>query len=228
MTQSLFAGCTDYTEQSLEDIRKDIAHWKKLSAEVKEEFRGIIQELTECGYWEKNVPSEFRSFCGEIMTICDTFSHDFSMVLAAIDQDSITKREIAIMNNIYQVAHERERECPKVYRTNNSRWHEYGDENFEKANDLYAHGRDYFVTLFDVGTAVFRLEHYMKEETKIDKSIHAENSIIVGNDNKIEKSTFQTGTKKPGKGIKIWLTEHFWLPLIVAVVAGLIIWYITR
>ena len=228
MVQSLFGGCTDYTEQSLKDIREDILHWKNVSIEIKKEFQETIKTLTECGYWEKTVPYDYRVFCNEMMVICDTFLHDFSIVLDAIDQDKITNREIEIMKNIYQISHEREKEWPRVYRTDDSRWHQYGDENFTKAEELYAHGRDYFVMLFDVGNMTFRLKQYMKKEIAVDNSIHVDNSIIVGNDNNIKDSTFHTGSKNLKNNIIEWLLEHLWLPILVTVIGGLLLWLITK
>jgi len=226
MTQGLFAGCTDYSTQSLKDIQEDIEHWKTLCKSKKEEFEGIIAFLKGCGYWEKNVPFEFRSFCAEVIHTYDTFYHDFGLVLETISKDKVTKREISILQNIYQVAHDIEKEYPRAYRTGNSRWHQYGDKTFEKVEELYAHGRDFFVTLFDVGNVKYRLEHYVKEELVIDKSIHAENSVVIGDGNCITKSSLNANN--PSKSKTKWLTEHLWLPLLVAVVAGLIIWIVTK
>lgn len=226
MAQGLFAGCTDYSTQSLKDIQKDIEHWKNYSKKRKRELEEIIALLKECGYWEKNVPLEFRSFCADVVRICDTFYHDFGLVLTSISKDKITKREISILQNIYQVAHDTEKECPRAYRTGNSRWHQYGDKTFEKVEELYAHSRDFFVTLFDVGNVVYRLENYLKEEVVIDKSIHAENSVVIGDGNCITNSNLNANNSSKSK-IK-WLTEHLWLPLLVAVVSGLIIWIVTK
>lgn len=226
MAQGLFAGCTDYKSQSLKDIQEDIEHWQKYSEKTKKEFEQIICALKESGYWEKNIPLEFRSFCAEVVHICDTFYHDFGLVLASISKDKITKREISILQNIYQVAHDAEKECPRAYRTGGSRWHQYGDETFAKVEELYAHGRDFFVTLFDVGNIVYRLEHYVKEEVVVDRSIHAENSVVIGDENYITNSNLNANNSSKSK--MKWLTEHLWLPLLVAVVSGLIIWIVTK
>lgn len=226
MAQGLFAGCTDYSTQSLKDIQEDIEHWQNYSKRIEMEFEEIISFLKECGYWEKNVPLEFRSFCAAVVRICDTFYHDFGIVLAAISKDKVTKREISILQNIYQVAHDTEKQCPLAYRTGNSRWHEYGDKTFEKVEKLYAHGRDFFVTLFDVGNAAYRLEHYVKEEVIVDKSVYAENSVVVGDGNHITNSNLNVNDSPKSK--VEWLVENFWAPFLVAFISGLLVWLCTK
>ena len=225
MSQGLFAGCTDYTNQSLNDIQEDIEYWQKYSEETKSEHEGIIRDLKKCGYWEKNVPLAFRAHCSAVIRTCDTFAHDFGLVLTAINKDKITKREISILKNIDRVSHALEQECSSAYRTGDELWHQYGDEPFNQVEKLYADGRNYFVTLLDVGNAAHRLEDYMKEETVVDKSICAENSVVIGDGNQITKSNLEVNS--PSRNVKGWLVEHLWLPIFVAVISGLLVWLVT-
>ena len=225
MAQGFLAGCTDYTNQSLKDIQEDVENWRRYSKKKKKEFKGIIRELKNCGYWEKNVPLEFRAHCCDVIRTCDTFAHDFGLVLTALKNERITKREISILKNIYHVSHTLERECPRAYRTGGERWHQYGDKTFDKVETLYAHGRDYFVTLFDVGNAACRLEDYMKEETVVDQSIHAKNSIVIGDGNHISEVNLKN--ESSSGNIASWLTEHFWVPIVVGVIVALIAWFVT-
>lgn len=45
MSQSLFAGMTNYDEQSISDIRDDIIRWRKDSQDIKQYFEETISEL---------------------------------------------------------------------------------------------------------------------------------------------------------------------------------------
>lgn len=225
MSQGLFAGFTKYSEQSISDIKEDIIRWIDYSERIKKEFQSTIDSLTKVGYWDY-VPYDYSSFCEEISSLCDTFTADFNIVLSAVAKDRITRREITLMENIYNVACQKERELVSVYKGGDTRWHNYGDNNFAQAETLYKHVRDYFVSLFDVDNAAGRMEHYMKDESIIDNSVHAENSVIVGNDNSISDSDINVGTKK--KSFGEWFAEYWWCPLGTTILGGIIVWLITK
>lgn len=225
MSQGLFAGFTKYSEQSISDIKEDIIRWIDYSERIKKEFQSTIDSLTKVGYWDY-VPYDYSSFCEEISSLCDTFTADFKIVLSAVAKDRITRREITLMENIYNVARQKERELVSVYKGGDTRWHNYGDNNFAQAETLYKHVRDYFVSLFDVDNAAGRMEHYMKDESIIDNSVHAENSVIVGNDNSISDSDINVGTKK--KSFGEWFAEYWWCPLGTTILGGIIVWLITK
>lgn len=225
MSQGLFAGFTKYSEQSISDIKEDIIRWIDYSERIKKEFQSTIDSLTKVRYWDY-VPYDYSSFCEEISSLCDTFTADFNIVLSAVAKDRITRREITLMENIYNVACQKERELVSVYKGGDTRWHNYGDNNFAQAETLYKHVRDYFVSLFDVDNAAGRMEHYMKDESIIDNSVHAENSVIVGNDNSISDSDINVGTKK--KSFGEWFAEYWWCPLGTTILGGIIVWLITK
>lgn len=227
MSQGLFAGFTDYSEQSISDIAEDIARWIDYSERIKKEFQSTIDSLTKVGYWDY-VPYDYSSFCEEIPSLCDTFAADFNIVLSAVSKDRITRREITLMENIYNVAHKKERELVSAYKGGDTRWHNYGDNNFAQTETLYKHVRDYFVTLFDVDNVAGRMEHYMKDDTIIDNSIHAEDSVIIGNGNEISDTTIRTKADGRKSSKCKWQLENIWLPIVVAVVAGIIVWLITK
>lgn len=227
MSQGLFAGFTNYSEQSISDIKKDITRWIDYSERIKKEFQSTIDNLTKSGYWDY-VPYDYSSFCEEIPALCDTFIADFNIVLSAISEDKITQREITLMENIHNVVRQKERELVSAYKGGDTLWHNYGDNNFAQAEALYKHVRDYFVTLFDVDNAAGRMEHYMRDGAIVDNSVHAENSVVIGNGNEIGDATISTNINSTEKGTLKWLSEHIWLPTITAIIAGVVVWLITR
>lgn len=225
MSQGLFAGFTKYSEQSISDIKEDIIRWRDYSERIKKEFQSTIDNLTETGYWDY-VPYDYSSFCEEIPALCNTFLTDFNIVLSAISEDKITPREITLMENIHNVVHQKERELVSAYKGGDTHWHKYGDNDFAQAEALYKHVRDYFVTLFDVDNAAGRMEHYMRDDTIVDNSIRAENSIIVGNSNDISDSNIGIDTEK--KSFGKWLAEYWWCPLGATIIGGIVVWLITN
>ena len=225
MAQGLFAGGTGYRNQSLDDIREDVDHWRQKSQDLKEKFKETIGQLRERNYWDQTVPFNFRGFCNATIKTCDTVYYDFGRVLSAIDKDEITKREIAIMRNIAHIAGEKELQAATTFKANEGHWQNYEDENFQKAEELYADGRDFFLTLLDAGNAAGRLEDYVKEEPVVDKSIHAENSVVIGDGNQFSNSDVNVNKEvKESKSIGKWLMENLWFPLLVVVIG----WYITE
>jgi hypothetical protein len=63
MTQGFIAGCTNYQEQTLEDIRSDIEWWIKYSKQTQIDFLETIDLLKAANYWRECVPFDFRIFC---------------------------------------------------------------------------------------------------------------------------------------------------------------------
>ena len=228
MAQGLFAGGTDYRNQSLDDIREDVDHWRQKSQALKEKFKETIGQLRERNYWDQTVPFNFRGFCNATIKTCDTVYYDFGRVLIAIDKDEITKREISIVRNIARIAGEKELQAAAAFKSDGRNWHSYGDENFKKVEELYADGRDFFLTLLDAGNVAGRLEDYVKEEPVVDKSIHAENSVVIGDGNQFANSDINVNKEmEDSKSIGKWLMENLWFPILAGLIVGLILWFIT-
>ena len=223
MAQSFIAGATNYSEQSIKDIKTDIESWISYSRRIKALFEGTIAELKEKNYWNGKVSVDFQAFCYSVPQICDTFCSDFEIILAAINADRITSREITLMTNIYRVSAENEEYSWKSFKGKDScyRWHDYGNPLFEKVERLYGDGRDFFVTLKDVSNAVARMEDYMKEDmTVVDNSVHNDNSITIGDKAKIKKSIIGNNntTEVPEQKASFW--SKFWLPLLITIIGG--------
>jgi len=223
MAQGLIPGATNYSEQSIMDIKDDIKSWISYSREIKCFFEITIAELKEQDYWDSKVGFNFQMFCYSVPKICDTFCSDFEIILDAINADRITTREINLMKNIYRVSVESEEYSWKSFKGKDDgyRWHDYENPLFKKAENMYSKGRDFFVTLRDVSNAVARMEDYMKEEkTIIDNSVHTDNSITIGNGNEIKSSVIgnKNTTENPPEKSSFW--SKFGLPLLVTIIGG--------
>lgn len=220
MSQSFIAGMTNYEEQSIIDIKSDIVIWIEYSKKIKVYFIETISALKTTGYWRK-VPFGFAGFCESIPKICDTFCHDFEIIIKAIDADSISKREILLMRNIYKCARDNEEFCWKTFKDkNDGYWHEYDNKEFQKVETLYGGGRDFFVTLKDVSNAVARMEDYMKPESTVVNNIE-DKSINIGDGNKIKNSPIgNTVTNKDQK--ESFFKKHVW-KIISGIIVGVAI-----
>lgn len=216
MSQSFIAGMTNYEEQSISDIKNDILRWIEYSKKIKAHFIETISELKETDYWRK-VPVGFADFCESIPKICDTFCYDFEIIIKAIDADCISKREIQLMKNIYKCVRDNEEFSWRTFKDkNDGYWHEYGNKEFQKVETLYGEGRDFFVTLKDVGNAVARIEDYMKPENIVVNNIE-DKSIHIGDSNKIKNSPIgNTVTNQPKK-------ESFFKKCMLQIISGIVV-----
>lgn len=226
MAQGLIAGATNYSEQSIMDIKSDIESWISYSINIKNFFEITILELKKQDYWDGKVAFDFQMFCYSVPRICDTFCSDFKIILDAINNDRITGREINLMRNIYQVSVENEEFSWKSFKGNGGeyRWHDYENCLFRKAEELYRKGRDFFVTLRDVSNMVSRMEDYMKEEKNIiDNSVHTDNSITIGDSNEIKSSVIGNKNTLESLSEKSSFWDKFGLPLLVTIIGGVIV-----
>jgi len=226
--QGLFAGATSYTDQTPKDMLNDIEGWIKKSKEIKAMFENTINELNKTGYWTEKVDYDFRMFCHSISKITETFIYDFSVVKDALEEDEIMERHIKILKNIRSVVYENEEFCVKTY-NDESRgyWHDCGNEDFAKVEKLYQEGRDYLVTLKDVGNMASRLEDYMRPEGNVVNITKTDNSIHVGDKNKFNKSVIHNNIANDEKEFqKRFFERHPWISgLVISIVAGLILMF---
>lgn len=219
--QGLIAGCTDYSEQNIDNIKDDVVKWQKMSQEISEMFTSTIKELKNSGYWQKTVPFSFKVFCENVPNICNTFIADFKRIVEDIEQSKISKKTIRLMENIYRVSVEKEEHSWKSFKESDD-WHIYSNKNFQAAEKLYQEGRDFFVTLRDVSNATARMEDYMEEE----KDTIVDNSITIGNGNKIDGSIIGHNSQGKEEKRQSWWSKWwklFAIPLAVTVIGGLIV-----
>lgn len=224
MAQGMIAGATDYSEQTIMDIKSDIEYWMKYSQEIKNEFTNTITELKQNNYWERKVPYDFRNFCLRVGKICDTIYSDFQVIKSAIENDMITKREVTLMRHIYTLICECEDENVHSYKNvdQDGFWHEYGHPMFTKVEDLYGDGGDFFATLKDVSNAAHRMEDYVKEERVSQTSIDNSINIKAGDNADFRKAEISAGQKEineyqPSKESFI---KKYWWTFVVAVAAA--------
>lgn len=119
-----------------------------------------------------------------------TIIDDLNLVISAIDQNNISAREINLLRKIGQNSiNYNVNDYPKSFKGHdNYSWHDYGNPDFHNIEDMYAHGRDFFVTLQDATNAASRLEDYMSTQTQntVNNTMN-----ITGN---VSNSQFQQGT----------------------------------
>lgn len=187
MAQGLLGGATDYGDQSIEDIIEDITDWIDYTNKTKKFFEENIEIIRNNGYWSNNIPYDFGSVLLQSIRCFNTFIVDLEIILQAITNKRLTVKEVKLMQKIGKNSSYYDSEYGKTY-NNGERWKVYGDENFKIAEQLYAEGRDYFVTLKDAGNIYARLNDYVDPvqpivNNHLSQTISGNNNQVAGVNN---------------------------------------------
>lgn len=186
MAQGIIGGMTGYDDQSLKDIVEDIKNWKAYTIEIKREFEDGINELRERKYWN-TIPFNFQMTLLSSLRCFNTYLDDFELILEAIKNGKLTFRDADLLEKIGINAVNYNREYGKTFKEESS-WKDYGNADFKVAENLYAHGRDFFVTLQDAVNASARLNDYVNPTTtivnqNISQVVNGSGNVITGVNN---------------------------------------------
>lgn len=161
MAQSMIGGATDYHEQSINDIREDIIIWIEYTKRIKKLLSDGVEKSKSSKFWNI-VDSDFKMTIITSIRFCLTVETDLNVIVKAIDRDAVSLREIKLLKNIGEKSIGYNNEYGLTYKAEKRNWHDYGNPDFEVVENMYAKGRDYFVTLQDALNASYRLEDYMQ------------------------------------------------------------------
>lgn len=157
--QSSIGGATDYSEQSCNDILKDIQHWIDKAKKINAYMTGHLQMAKLSGFWRR-VDNDFQLTILTSIQYFKTIISDLQQIEDSIKHDRVSEREVILLRKIGNKSVEYNGEYGKTYH-GNYRWHDYENPDFKVVEDMYGEGRDFFVSLQDAQNASFRLEDYI-------------------------------------------------------------------
>jgi len=163
MGQGMFGGATPYENQSLKEIQDDIKKWESYSNEINVLFSVTLKELEDRKY-KQYIPFNILALFLDTIRTTMTFSHDFQVISSNITNSNITSKDVRLLRNIGKLSVEYNHNYGKEYHSE-TRWHDYENPEFRRAEKLYQDGRDLFVTLQDAQNAAARLEDYVDTES---------------------------------------------------------------
>lgn len=205
MTRSLFAGMTEYSHQSFEDLIEDLNYWKNSCLEKEKWIDENISRLESSNYWEKvpfNVKAEiyyskkyFKTVISEIESIVEDLKQEV--------QNNHVNRLISLANT----ASRENKEMGYTWHSENiEAWKDYENENYKIVENLYSRTRDLITSLTDLSNIGTRLEDFIGKKTKnnnenliLNAAKFGDNATInVGNNNvittqniKVNKGNFE-------------------------------------
>ncbi|MCC9623244.1 hypothetical protein LPB41_16330 [Thalassospira sp. MA62] len=163
MGQGMFGGATPYGNQSLKDIQDDIKKWEFYANEINALFNVTLKELEDKKYKQYIPFNILVLFLATIQTTV-TFAHDFQLISSNIKNSNITSKDVRLLRNIGKLSEEYNRNYGKEYHSE-TRWHDYENPDFRRAEKLYQDGRNLFLNLQSAENAAARLEDYMDTES---------------------------------------------------------------
>lgn len=161
MAQSIIGGATEYSEQTLVAIQEDIRYWIGYVQKTAAFLADGMQKATESGFWGK-VDYDFKLTIITSIEFYKTIVFDLQKIDGAITHDVVTVREVNLLRNIGRKSIQYNSEYGKTYNAEKRQWHDYGNPDFQVVENMYAKGRDCFVSLQDAWNAANRLEDYMQ------------------------------------------------------------------
>ncbi|MBK5240243.1 hypothetical protein [Clostridium sp.] len=186
MAQGIFGGATSYEEQSIGDILSDIKSWIEYTQSVQTSIKKGIEHFKKCKFWGK-VSYNFKMTLVSTIGCQNTYLEDFCIIVKSIEGDKITQKEASLLRKIGKTAIDFNHEYGRNW-NEDDRWKEYGDPDFRIVEELYADGRDYFVSLQDASNASSRLVDYISTlppitNNSINQHITGDKNIVSGINN---------------------------------------------
>ena len=224
MAQGIIAGMTSYENQSLQNIIEDIINWIQYSDDIKTEVTKKLSELKNFDFYHK-IAYDYKVMINEIPTICQTNTDDLRRTLQAIQNNAVTSKIVELFRKVGLRAFENGDDNKRCFKSReNGYWHDYGNAEFRVVEDIYAMFGDYCSSLWDIVNAASRLKDYINISDEITTMKYENNSINIGNNNKIKKSNFHSkhtevnDQKTASEGISSKVLWNIIVPIAVGVI----------
>jgi len=167
MPRGLFAGMTDYSHQTFQDILDDLNDWKAGLSSTTEYINATVKQLHDNEYWSK-VPDNMKSLVAYASKFYETSIAEIDDITQNLKID-VQPHHIARLRSLAKTAHELNLDFGHV-------WHreygpkDYGNPNFSNVERIYARGRDMVVDMLDLSNAAERLEAFLGMKSgKVDQ-----------------------------------------------------------
>lgn len=158
MTRGFFAGMTDYSHQSLDDIISDLEQLNDGVRSSIKKAKALLIKIMSSGYISKINP-EFILIVSRAQKLLETVDSECKSISTEL-KTTVREDHVKRLNRIGEIADDLNKEIGIV-------WHqkykdkEYGVKEFRAVEDLYNIIRDTIVDLLDLSNMASRLEDYV-------------------------------------------------------------------
>jgi len=199
MSRSFIAGMTDYSHQSITDLKEDLTYWM---IACKEKFTWINTEISKIESYWTNVPLDFVNEIEYSRKFFQTVSDEIEDILPQLDTE-VLSNHITRLNSLAKTADKENRSIGQVWHEDSMEcWKDYKDPDFRIVERIYGHTRDLVTSLRDLSNIASRLNDYvgkMKGNNTADLSStnFGNNAVIsIGNNNVVNVNNSITITPK--------------------------------
>ncbi|MDQ6764252.1 MAG: hypothetical protein M3015_16715 [Bacteroidota bacterium] len=196
MARGLFAGMTDYSHQSFNDILEDLKSGEQLVVELSEQIEKNIKKLEVSGYWNEQ-PFDFKNIINYSLTHYRTTRQELNSIHAEI-QKSVQEHHCNRLNRIAEVGEKIDNRIGKYWHNDYERHKNYEQPEFKIIENIYGDTRDLAVTLLDYNNLSVRLRDFIgktsynlesKQSSSFENAKFGDNTVIVVGDNNIVSPT---------------------------------------
>lgn len=178
MAKGSIAGATDYSNQSLNDIFKDLDNELVAVLEVTASINRNINKLKDSNYWDKEVLLGFKNIINYSLRHYSTTIEELGSIKIEMGYE-VQKNHCRRLENLAEVAY-------KINKDIGLFWHReyekkaYGNKDFMLVENIYYNTRDIAVNLLDLSNIAGRLRDFIGKK----------NHLSSQNDNKLLKILF--------------------------------------
>lgn len=158
MTRSFMVGVTDYSHQSIDDIKEDLKTWVASLRDTLEKINSYLNQLGSTPYWAQ-FDYDFKTVVYSSKKLFETAILDICEVLEDIDYE-IKDYHGKLMRNLGDQGSEYYRDYGKVWHGGNVR-KEYDKSLFKIVEEIYANGRGMAADLIDLQNLSERLNGFI-------------------------------------------------------------------
>lgn len=166
MAKGLVGGGTDYSHQTLDDIISDLIAEAKNAKAFINMIEKKIAKLETIGYWDSNVPYDFKGCVAYALKHYSTTIHEIEDIVSDFPSE-IKEHHCVRLRNIGQIAHQININIGQIWHRKDFK-KEYEKPNFLILEDIYGDTRDMAVNLLDINNIASRLEQFVGRKTMVN------------------------------------------------------------
>ena len=163
MSRGIFAGMTNYSHQSFDDMVSDLRSWIRSLEEVNSILQNTIEKLKQSGYWGK-VNIDFQNLILYAIKFYDTSIREITEIIHEISEE-VKLHHVTRIKRLYETASGLNLDYGRVW---NQRYlkKEFGTKDFNDVEELYRQGRDMVADMMDLSNLALRLEDFVGKKAK--------------------------------------------------------------
>jgi hypothetical protein len=172
MVRSIYCGNTNYSNQSLDDMIKDLEAWLSDIKKTKSDLQKKWKKIQDSGL-EKRIYSDFVILLYKSIHSLETFEVEIAEILLDIKHEEIKKNHVKRLRKIGDIGSELNHEFGLI-------WHQgyeehgdkrYGESWFDDVEFLYICARQQMSEMMDIISLSKRLEDFVGRKKQGSKKL---------------------------------------------------------